>query len=95
MLNLFIEPNIPIVPINIVELKASPTFWLWYIMSASADVIPSLCARIYPIVFLDGIVYEVKKDAKVVNKCFYTVLGVNMDGRKEILGIVVAVSAVP
>ena len=43
--------------------------------------------KIYPIVFLDGIVYKVKKDAKVVNKCFYTVLGINMEGRKEILGM--------
>jgi transposase-like protein len=43
--------------------------------------------KIYPILFLDGIVYKVKKDAKVVNKCFYTVLGVNMEGRKEILGM--------
>jgi transposase-like protein len=43
--------------------------------------------KVYPIVFLDGIVYKVKKDAKVVNKCFYTVLGVNMEGRKEILGM--------
>jgi transposase-like protein len=42
---------------------------------------------IYPIVFLDGIVYKVKKDSKVINKCFYTVLGINMDGRKEILGM--------
>lgn len=43
--------------------------------------------NVYPIVFLDGIVYKVKKDAKVVNKCFYTVLGVNMEGHKEILGM--------
>jgi transposase-like protein len=43
--------------------------------------------KVYPIVFLDGIVYKVKKDAKVVNKCFYTVLGVTMEGRKEILGM--------
>jgi len=43
--------------------------------------------KLYPIVFLDGIIYKVKKDAKVVNKCFYTVLGVNMEGRKEILGM--------
>ena len=43
--------------------------------------------RIYPIVFLDGIVYKVRKDSKVINKCFYSVLGVNMDGRKEILGM--------
>jgi len=42
---------------------------------------------IYPIVFLDGIVFKVRKDAKVINKCVYSVLGINMDGRKEILGI--------
>lgn len=42
---------------------------------------------IYPIVFFDGIVFKVKKDSKVINKCAYTVLGVTMDGMKEILGI--------
>lgn len=42
---------------------------------------------IYPIVFLDGIVFKVRKDARVINKCVYTVLGINMDGRKDILGI--------
>ena len=42
---------------------------------------------VYPIVFLDGIVFKVRKDAKVINKCVYSVLGINMDGRKEILGI--------
>ncbi|CQR70854.1 Transposase, Mutator family [Sporomusa ovata DSM 2662] len=42
---------------------------------------------LYPIVFLDGIVFKVRKDAKIINKCVYSVLGINMDGRKEILGI--------
>jgi len=42
---------------------------------------------IYPIVFLDGIVFKVRKDARVINKCLYSVLGINMEGRKEILGI--------
>ena len=42
---------------------------------------------IYPIVFLDGIMFKVRKDAKVINKCVYSVLGINMDGRKEILGL--------
>lgn len=42
---------------------------------------------IYPIVFFDGVVFKVKKDSKVINKCAYTVLGVTMDGMKEILGI--------
>jgi putative transposase len=41
----------------------------------------------YPIVFLDGIVFKVRKDARVINKCMYSVLGINTEGRKEILGI--------
>jgi len=42
---------------------------------------------VYPIVFLDGIIFKVRKDARVVNKCLYSVLGINMDGRKDILGM--------
>jgi putative transposase len=42
---------------------------------------------IYPIVFMDGIVFKVRKDNRVVNKCLYSVLGINLEGRKEILGI--------
>ena len=42
---------------------------------------------VYPIVFLDGIVFKVRKDNRVINKCVYSVLGINMDGHKEILGI--------
>lgn len=42
---------------------------------------------IYPIVFLDGIVFKVRKDSKIINKCVYSVLGINMDGYKDILGI--------
>ena len=44
-------------------------------------------AEIYPVVFFDGIVFKVKKDGKVVNKCVYSVLGIDTDGRKDILGI--------
>ena len=42
---------------------------------------------VYPIVFMDGIIFKVRKDAKVINKCLYSVLGINMEGRKEILGL--------
>lgn len=42
---------------------------------------------IYPVVFLDGIVFKVRKDSRVVNKCLYSVLGINMEGHKEILGM--------
>lgn len=43
--------------------------------------------KVYPIIFLDGIIFKVRKDNKIINKCLYTVLGINMAGRKEILGL--------
>lgn len=43
--------------------------------------------NIYPVVFFDGIVFKVRKDSKIINKCAYTVLGITLEGRKEILGI--------
>jgi putative transposase len=57
------------------------------IMPAVAEWQSRDLETIYPIVFLDGIVFKVRKDARVINKCVYSVLGVKMDGRKEILGI--------
>lgn len=42
--------------------------------------------KIYPVVFFDGIVFNSRKDNRIVNKCVYSVLGINMEGQKEILG---------
>jgi len=42
---------------------------------------------IYPIIYFDGIVFKSRKDNMITNKCVYSVLGVDMEGRKEILGI--------
>ena len=42
---------------------------------------------IYPFVWLDAIHYKIKDGAKYVSKAVYTVLGVNMDGKKDILGL--------
>lgn len=42
--------------------------------------------RIYPVVFFDGIVFNSRKDNKIISKCVYSVLGINMDGQKEIFG---------
>ena len=42
---------------------------------------------IYPIVYFDGIVFKSRKDGQIINKCVYSVLGINMEGKKEILGI--------
>ncbi len=43
--------------------------------------------ELYPVVFFDGIWFKMRKDSKVVKTCVYTVLGVNTEGRKELLGI--------
>jgi transposase-like protein len=43
--------------------------------------------RIYPIVFLDAIHFKVRKENRVVNKAAYSVLGINLNGQKEVLGI--------
>ena len=43
--------------------------------------------RVYPIVFLDAIHFKVKKDNRIVNKAAYSVLGIDLDGYKDILGI--------
>jgi len=42
---------------------------------------------IYPFVWLDAIHYKIKEDGKYVSKAVYTVLGVDMSGRKDILGL--------
>lgn len=42
---------------------------------------------IYPIVWLDGIVVKVQQNKQVVNKAVHVVLGVNLHGEKEVLGL--------
>lgn len=42
---------------------------------------------IYPIVWLDGIVVKVQQNKQVVNKSAHVVLGVNLRGEKEVLGL--------
>ncbi|UXV88617.1 IS256 family transposase [Xanthomonas oryzae pv. oryzae] len=42
---------------------------------------------IYPIVWLDGIVVKVQHNKQVINKAAHVVLGVNLRGKKEVLGL--------
>lgn len=42
---------------------------------------------IYPIVYLDCIVIKVRENMTVINKSIYLALGVNMEGKKELLGL--------
>ena len=42
---------------------------------------------IYPFLYLDAIHYKVREDGHYVSKAFYTVLGITLEGKKEILGL--------
>jgi putative transposase len=42
---------------------------------------------IYPIVYLDCIVIKIRDNMRVINKAIYLALGVNMEGKKELLGM--------
>ncbi len=41
---------------------------------------------VYPFIYMDAIHYKIREDNKVVSKAVYVVLGINQDGKKEILG---------
>ena len=42
---------------------------------------------IYLIVWMDGIVFKVRENSKVVNKTVYIAVGLRRDGKKEVLGL--------
>ncbi|MET1249381.1 IS256 family transposase [Sporolactobacillus sp. STCC-11] len=43
--------------------------------------------KVYTIVYLDAIHFKVKQDHRIINKAAYTVLGINTEGMKDILGL--------
>lgn len=43
--------------------------------------------RIYSIVWMDAIHFKIREDGRVISKAVYSVLGVNMQGKKEVLGL--------
>ncbi len=45
---------------------------------------------IYPFVWLDAIHYKMKENGRYESRAVYTVLGLNMEGRKEILGLYIS-----
>lgn len=73
-----------------------------YDVEISAETVSNITGRIMPLVtewqnrpleknysfiFMDAIHYKVREDKQIVIKAAYVVLGVNMDGEKEVLGI--------
>jgi len=43
--------------------------------------------KTYAVVFLDAIHYKVKQEGHIVNKAVYMVIGIDMDGNKDVLGM--------
>ena len=42
---------------------------------------------IYPFIFMDAIHYKIRDDGRILNRAAYVVLGITVDGTKDILGI--------
>ncbi|HHZ00010.1 IS256 family transposase [Defluviitalea saccharophila] len=73
-----------------------------YGIEVSADMVSKITERIvpeikewqnrplesiYPFVFMDAIHYKIREDGHILNRAAYVVLGVNIEGNKDILGI--------
>jgi putative transposase len=44
---------------------------------------------VYPFLFLDAVHYSVRTNGKVIKRAAYVVLGINLEGKKEVIGIYV------
>lgn len=44
---------------------------------------------VYPFVFMDAIHYKIREDGKILNRAAYVVLGVTLEGNKDILSITI------
>lgn len=43
--------------------------------------------KLYPIVYLDALVVKVRQDGRVLNRSIYVAIAVNLQGKKEVLGL--------
>ena len=46
-----------------------------------------LLKEIYAIIYLDGVVYKVKEEGRIKQKTAYVVIGIDIEGKKDVLGI--------
>lgn len=75
---------------NLYNVEISPEL----VSKISEKIMPQLnewqnrpLEAVYPFVFMDAIHYKIRENHQIVTKAAYVVLGVNLDGYKEILGI--------
>ena len=75
---------------NLYDVEISPEL----VSKISEKIMPEVTAwqnrpleNVYPFVFMDAIHYKVREDHQIVTKAAYVVLGISLDGCKDILGI--------
>ena len=51
----------------------------------------TILEKSYPILFLDALRVNSRQDGKNINKALYVALAINWEGRKEVLGLWLAV----
>jgi transposase-like protein len=71
-------------------LEVSPTF----ISNVTDKVVPQIrawqsrpLAPVYALMFLDAVHFKVRQEGRIVSKAAYVVIGVDLEGMKEVLGI--------
>ncbi|CAG7653218.1 IS256 family transposase ISDku1 [Paenibacillus solanacearum] len=75
---------------NVYGIKVSPTL----ISNVTNKIVPLIKEwqnrppqGAYAVVFLDAIHFKVKQDGAIVNKAAYMVIGIDLDGNKDVLGM--------
>jgi putative transposase len=75
---------------NLYGIEVSPTL----ISNVTNKIIPLIkewqnrpLQGVYAVVFLDAIHFKVKQDGAIINKAAYMVIGIDLDGCKDVLGM--------
>jgi putative transposase len=75
---------------NLYGIDVSPTL----ISNVTNKIVPLIkewqsrpLQGVYAVVFLDAIHFKVKQDGAIVNKAAYIVIGIDLDGNKDVLGM--------
>ena len=75
---------------NLYGIEVSPTL----ISNVTNKIVPLIkewqnrpLQGVYAVVFLDAIHFKVKQDGAIVNKAAYMVIGIDLDGNKDVLGM--------